>query len=59
MFKKIINIPWLTWDTSILIMEGNPGTTIKLLTGLAKRLAHIENLMQNLATKNPKVRVSI
>lgn len=39
------------------IMLENPEIPIKLLTSLTKRLAHTENLAQNLATKDPEVRI--
>ena len=35
------------------IMEANPEISLKLLKALTKRLAHTENLAQNLATKDP------
>lgn len=40
------------------IMEVNPAISIKLLKAVTKRLAHIENLAQNLATKDPEVRIA-
>ncbi|MCG7408310.1 Crp/Fnr family transcriptional regulator [Paenibacillus sp. ACRRX] len=40
------------------IMEDNSGISIKLLTAVTQRLAHTENLAQNLATKNPDVRIA-
>ncbi|WP_338471857.1 Crp/Fnr family transcriptional regulator [Niallia sp. XMNu-256] len=39
------------------IMLEYPGISMKLLTALTKRLAHTENLAQNLATKDPEVRI--
>jgi CRP/FNR family transcriptional regulator len=39
------------------IMHENPDISIKLLRALSKRLAHTENLAQNLATKDPEVRI--
>ncbi|WP_428910636.1 Crp/Fnr family transcriptional regulator [Niallia sp. Krafla_26] len=39
------------------IMRENPDISIKLLTALSKRLVHTENLAQNLATKDPEVRI--
>ena len=39
------------------IMLENPEISIKLLTSLTKRLAHTENLAQNLATKDPEIRI--
>ncbi|MBB6446282.1 Crp/Fnr family transcriptional regulator [Bacillus benzoevorans] len=40
------------------IMEANPGISLKLLKAVTKRLAHTENLAQNLATKDPEVRIA-
>lgn len=40
------------------IMEANPEISLKLLKALTKRLAHTENLAQNLATKDPEVRIA-
>lgn len=40
------------------IMGANPDITIKLLKEVTKRLAHTENLAQNLATKDPEVRIA-
>lgn len=40
------------------IMEANPEISLKLLEALTKRLAHTENLAQNLATKDPEVRIA-
>jgi CRP-like cAMP-binding protein len=40
-----------------LIMLENPEISLKLLKSLTKRLAHTENLAQNLATKDPEVRI--
>ncbi len=39
------------------IMHENPDISIKLLRALSKRLVHTENLAQNLATKDPEVRI--
>lgn len=39
------------------IMHENPEISIKLLRALSKRLVHTENLAQNLATKDPEVRI--
>ncbi|MCQ6274486.1 Crp/Fnr family transcriptional regulator [Bacillus sp. V3B] len=41
-----------------LIMLENPEISLKLLKSLTKRLAHTENLAQNLATKDPEVRIA-
>ena len=40
------------------IMERNPSIALKLLKVVTKRLAKIENLVQNLATNNPEVRIA-
>lgn len=40
------------------IMEANPEISLKLLKAVTKRLAHTENLAQNLATKDPEVRIA-
>lgn len=40
------------------IMEANPEIALKLLKAVTKRLAHTENLAQNLATKDPEVRIA-
>ena len=40
------------------IMESNPEISLKLLKAVTKRLAHTENLAQNLATKDPEVRIA-
>ena len=40
------------------IMEDNPEISLKLLKAVTKRLAHAENLAQNLATKDPEVRIA-
>lgn len=40
------------------IMEKNPGIALKLLSEVTKRLAHTENLVQNLATKDPETRIA-
>lgn len=39
-------------------MERNPSIALKLLKVVTKRLAKIENLVQNLATNNPEVRIA-
>ncbi len=39
------------------IMEANPQIALKLLKAVTKRLAHTENLAQNLATKDPEIRI--
>ena len=41
-----------------LIMLENPEISLKLLKAVTKRLAHTENLAQNLATKDPEVRIA-
>jgi CRP/FNR family transcriptional regulator, anaerobic regulatory protein len=41
-----------------LIMEANPDIALKLLKEVTRRLAHAENLAQNLATKDPEVRIA-
>ncbi|OPA76262.1 cAMP-binding protein [Paenibacillus selenitireducens] len=48
----------LTKEAIDQIMQNNPGISMKLLAALTKRLAHTENLAQNLATKDPDVRVA-
>ncbi|MDM5189131.1 Crp/Fnr family transcriptional regulator [Bacillus sp. DX4.1] len=48
----------LTKDNMDHIMERNPGIALKLLKTVTKRLAHTENLAQNLATNNPEVRIA-
>ena len=48
----------LTKDNVDRIMEENPQIAIKLLKAVTKRLAHTENLAQNLATKDPEVRIA-
>ncbi|OIJ17944.1 cAMP-binding protein [Anaerobacillus alkalidiazotrophicus] len=40
------------------IMEANPQIALKLLKAVTKRLAHTENLAQNLATKDPEIRIA-
>lgn len=40
------------------IMETNPEISLKLLKAVTQRLAHTENLAQNLATKDPEVRIA-
>ncbi|MBB5174192.1 Crp/Fnr family transcriptional regulator [Texcoconibacillus texcoconensis] len=39
------------------VMEENPNIAFKLLETVTNRLAHTENLVQNLATKDPEVRL--
>lgn len=39
------------------IMLENPEISLKIVTSLTKRLAHTENLAQNLATKDPEIRI--
>ncbi|WP_410770262.1 Crp/Fnr family transcriptional regulator [Fontibacillus sp. BL9] len=48
----------LTKESMDRIMEDNPEISIKLLTAVTQRLAHTENLAQNLATKNSDARVA-
>lgn len=48
----------LTKGSMDRIMQDNPEIAIKLLTAVTKRMAHIENLAQNLATKDPDVRIA-
>ena len=48
----------LTKNDVDLIMEENSAIALKLLKALTKRLAHTENLAQNLATKDPEVRIA-
>lgn len=48
----------LTKEAMDRIMGDNPGISIKLLTAVTQRLAHVENMAQNLATKNPDVRIA-
>lgn len=48
----------LTKEDIDRIMEANPEISIKLLKALTKRLAHTETLAQNLATKDPEVRIA-
>lgn len=48
----------ITKDDIDIIMEANPEISIKLLKALTKRLAHTETLVQNLATKDPEVRLA-
>lgn len=55
---KDTEICLLTKEMMDRIMEDNPEISIKLLTAVTQRLAHTENLAQNLATKNPDVRVA-
>lgn len=40
------------------IMEENPEISLKILKSVTKRLAHTENLAQNLATKDPEIRIA-
>ncbi|MGF9964563.1 Crp/Fnr family transcriptional regulator [Bacillus rhizoplanae] len=48
----------LTKDNMDRIIERNPGIALKLLKTVTKRLAHTENLANNLATNNPEVRIA-
>ena len=48
----------LTKDDMDFIMEENSEIALKLLKAVTKRLAHTENLAQNLATKDPEVRIA-
>ena len=48
----------LTKDDVDFIMEENSEIALKLLKAVTKRLAHTENLAQNLATKDPEVRIA-
>ncbi|MDQ0087585.1 CRP/FNR family transcriptional regulator [Paenibacillus anaericanus] len=48
----------LTKESMEQIMKDNPEISIKLLTEVTQRLAHTENLAQNLATKNSDARVA-
>ncbi|MBM4761633.1 Crp/Fnr family transcriptional regulator [Bacillus sp. B15-48] len=48
----------LTKDDIDRVMAANPDIAIKLLKEVTKRLAHTENLAQNLATKDPEVRIA-
>ncbi len=48
----------LTKESMDLIMKDNPEISIKILTAVTQRLAHTENLAQNLATKNSDARVA-
>lgn len=48
----------LTKESMDQIVHDNPGIAIKLLTAVTKRMAHMENLAQNLATKDPDVRIA-
>ena len=48
----------ITKDDIDRIMEANPEISIKLLKAVTKRLAHTETLAQNLATKDPEVRIA-
>ncbi|MBQ4901411.1 Crp/Fnr family transcriptional regulator [Paenibacillus sp. Marseille-P2973] len=48
----------LTKESMDRIMADNPEISLKLLTAVTQRLAHTENLAQNLATKNSEVRVA-
>lgn len=40
------------------IIEANPQIALKLLKAVTKRLTHTENLAQNLATKDPEIRIA-
>jgi CRP/FNR family transcriptional regulator, anaerobic regulatory protein len=44
-------------DIDHILLE-NPEISLKLLKAVTKRLAHTENLAQNLATKDPEVRIA-
>lgn len=48
----------LTKEAMDRILEDNSEISLKLLTAVTQRLAHTENLAQNLATKNPDVRIA-
>lgn len=48
----------LTRDKMSAIMAQNPAIAMKLLADVTKRLAHTENLVQNLATKDPETRIA-
>lgn len=48
----------LTKEDIDQIMAAHPDIAIKLLKEVTKRLAHTENLAQNLATKDPEVRIA-
>lgn len=48
----------LTKDDMDRIMEDNPAISIKLLKAVTKRLAHTENLAQNLATNDAEARIA-
>ena len=48
----------LTKDDVDFIMDENPEIALKLLKAVTKRLAHTENLAQNLATKDPEIRIA-
>ncbi|MGM0901488.1 MAG: Crp/Fnr family transcriptional regulator [Bacillota bacterium] len=48
----------LTKEDIDRIMAAHPDIAIKLLKEVTKRLAHTENLAQNLATKDPEVRIA-
>ncbi len=52
-----IEICQLTKSDMDLIMMENPEISLKLLKAITKRLAHTENLAQNLATKDSEVRI--
>ncbi|RKD26002.1 cAMP-binding protein [Ammoniphilus oxalaticus] len=47
----------LTKQDFDLLLKDNPDIAIKLLSVLTNRLVHIENLAQNLATKDPSARI--
>ncbi|WP_416826724.1 Crp/Fnr family transcriptional regulator [Ectobacillus polymachus] len=40
------------------IIEANPEITVKLLQAITKRLAHTEKLVEQLATKDPEIRIA-
>ncbi len=44
-------------DMELILLE-NPEISLKLLKAVTKRLAHTEDLAQNLATKDPEVRIA-
>jgi len=48
----------LTKDDIDRVMAAHPDIALKLLKEVTKRLAHTENLAQNLATKDPEVRIA-
>src|SRR5699024_6522876 len=54
---KNVGVCMLTKSKLDQIMSENPDIAFKILTTVTKRLAHTENLVQNLATKNPEIRI--